>query len=70
VTSAAATVDRLRRAFSSAEAAALSGLAAAGLLSLSVYLIGRQPGVRSATEDLAWYADAGNRSPDPLSGSW
>ena len=43
------------------ESAALSGVAAAGLLSLSVYLLGRQPGVRSSAEDLTWYADAGNR---------
>jgi len=31
------------------------------LLSLSVYLLGRQPGVRSSTEDLSWYSEAGNR---------
>ena len=31
------------------------------LLSLSVYLLGRQPGVRSSSEDLTWYADTGNR---------
>jgi len=55
------TVDGVRRALSSVESAALSGLAAAVLLSLSVYLLGRQPGVRSSTEDLAWYTDSGNR---------
>ena len=43
------------------ESAALSGVGSAALLSLSVYLLGRQPGVRSSTEDLTWYADAGNR---------
>jgi hypothetical protein len=43
------------------ESAALSGVAAAVLLSISVYLLGRQPGVRSSTEDLTWYADADNR---------
>lgn len=58
----AVTVDGVRRALSSVESAALSGLGAAALLSLSVYLLGRQPGVRSSTENLTWYADAGNRS--------
>jgi hypothetical protein len=31
-------------------------------LSLAVYLLGRQPGVRSSADDLQWYADSGNRS--------
>jgi hypothetical protein len=43
------------------ESAALSGVGAAVLLSLSVYLLGRQPGVTSSTEDMGWYADSGNR---------
>lgn len=55
------SVDGVRRALSSAESAALSGLAAAVLISLSVYLLGRQPGVRSSTEDLSWYADGTHR---------
>jgi hypothetical protein len=55
------TVDGVRRALSSVESAALSGAGAAALLSLSVYLLGRQPGVRSSAEDLTWYADSGNR---------
>ena len=56
-----ATLDRVRQAFSSVEAAALAGVGAAVLLSLSVYLIGRQPGVGSSSANLAWYADSGNR---------
>ena len=55
------TVDGVRSALSSVESAALSGVGAAALLSLSVYLLGRQPGVRSSAEDLTWYADSGNR---------
>jgi hypothetical protein len=43
------------------EAAALAGLGAAAALTLSVYLLGRQPGVRSSSEDLGWYSDSGNR---------
>lgn len=43
------------------EAAALSGFGAAAALSLAVYLIGRQPGVSSSSDDLRWYADSGNR---------
>jgi len=43
------------------ESAALAGLASAVLLSVSVYLLGLQPGVRSSAVDLAWYADGGNR---------
>jgi hypothetical protein len=57
----AATIDRVRRALSSVEAAALSGSGAAVALSLAVYLIGRQPGVSSSSDDLRWYADSGNR---------
>jgi hypothetical protein len=30
-------------------------------LSVAVYLLGRQPGIRSSSDDLAWYADSGNR---------
>jgi hypothetical protein len=56
-----ATIDGIRRAFSSVEAAALAGVGAAVLLSLSAYLIGRQPGVGSSSENLAWYSDSGNR---------
>ena len=55
------TVDRVRRALSSVESAALSGLAAAVLSTLAVYLLGRQPGVSSSSDDLRWYADSGNR---------
>lgn len=54
-------VDGVRRALSSVESAALSGLGAAASLSFSVYLLGRQPGVRSSTENLTWYADRANR---------
>jgi hypothetical protein len=57
----AGTIDRVRRALSSVEAAALSGFGAAVALSLAVYLIGRQPGVSSSSDDLRWYADSGNR---------
>ena len=57
----AVTIDGVRRSLSSVESAALSGLAAAALLSISVYLLSRQPGVRSSSDDLAWYADSGNR---------
>jgi hypothetical protein len=55
------TVDGVRRALSSVESAALSGLGAAVLSALAVYLLGRQPGVSSSNEDLSWYADFGNR---------
>jgi len=54
-------IDAVRRALSSVEAAALAGLGAAVLLSLSVYLLARQPGVGPSDEDLDWYADSGNR---------
>jgi hypothetical protein len=57
----AATVDSARRAFSSVEAAALAGLAAAVLLTLSVALLARQPGVGGSSKDLGWYDDSGNR---------
>jgi hypothetical protein len=56
-----ATLHRARRAFASVEAAALAGVGAAVLLSLSAYLIGRQPGVGSSSANLTWYADSGNR---------
>jgi hypothetical protein len=55
------SMDRARRALSSVESAALSGLAAAVLSSLAIYLLGRQPGVSSSADDLNWYADSGNR---------
>jgi hypothetical protein len=59
-----ATIDGVRHALSSVEAAALSGIAAAVLLSLSVYLLSRQPGVGSwsPSDDLAWYANSDNRA--------
>jgi hypothetical protein len=56
-----ATIDGVRRALTSVEAAALSGLAAAVLLSLSVYLLARQPGVGPGSADLSWYADPDHR---------
>jgi hypothetical protein len=43
------------------EAAALAGLVAAVILTLSVYLLERQPGVGSSRDDLAWYDDPTNR---------
>ncbi len=43
------------------EAAALAGAAAALLLTVSAYLLGRQPGVRSASSDPRWYADSSNQ---------
>lgn len=55
------SLDGVRRALSSAESAALSGVGAAVLLSLAVYLLGRQPGVHSSSDDLTWYSDSGNR---------
>jgi hypothetical protein len=57
----AVNFDGVRRTASSVESAALAGVASAALLSVAVSLLGRQPGVRSATEDLSWYADDGNR---------
>ena len=51
-------MDGVRRALSSVESAALAGIGAAVLLTLAVYLLGRQPGVRSSDEDLAWYSEA------------
>src|SRR5262245_36039284 len=50
-----------RHALSSVESATLAGEGAALLFSLATYLLGRQPGVRSGSADLAWYADSGNR---------
>jgi hypothetical protein len=55
------TVERVRRALSSVESAALSGFGAAVLLTAAVYLLQRQPGVGSSSDDLQWYADSGNR---------
>jgi hypothetical protein len=43
------------------ESAALAGVGSALLLSLSVYLLGRQPGVGSTSDDPTWYADSGNQ---------
>jgi len=45
-------MERLRRAVASAEAAALAGVAAALLLTTSVWLLSRQPGVVSSNPDL------------------
>lgn len=42
--------------------AALEGLAAAALMTASMYLIERQPGVGTAGPDLSWHGDARNRS--------
>ena len=56
-----AGAERVRNALSSADGAALAGAAAAVLFSVSAYLLGRQPGVRSASEDRQWYADSDNR---------
>ena len=56
------TIDGVRRSLSSVEAAALSGIGAAVLLSLSVYLLDRQPGVGSSPDDLQWYADSDHRT--------
>ena len=56
-----AGVERVRHALSSADGAALAGAAAAVLLSVSAYLLARQPGVRSASQDRQWYADSDNR---------
>jgi len=53
--------EGVRRALSSVEAAALSGLGAAVSLSVAVFLLGRQPGVGSAADDPTWYADTGHR---------
>jgi hypothetical protein len=55
------TVDRVRGALSSVESAALSGVGAAALLSIAVYLLQRQPGVGSSSDDLQWYADSTHR---------
>ncbi len=51
-----------RRWVTSPEAVALSGIACAVQLSVSAYLLGRQPGVdASEAQRVAWYGDAGNR---------
>ncbi|NEN07706.1 hypothetical protein G3T36_17765 [Diaminobutyricibacter tongyongensis] len=42
--------------------AALEGLAAALLMTASIYLIERQPGVGTARPDLSWYGDPRNRA--------
>jgi hypothetical protein len=55
------TVDGVRRGLSPVESAALSGVGAAVFLSLAIYLLGRQPGIRTSADELAWYADSGNR---------
>lgn len=55
---------RARRALSSvySVSVALEGLTAAALMTASIYLIERQPGVGTTSGDLSWYADPGNRS--------
>jgi hypothetical protein len=55
-------IERARERIVSAEAAALAGTAAAILLSLSAYLLARQPGVLSSSTDRQWYTDATNRT--------
>ena len=57
-----AGIERARERIVSAEAAALAGTAAAILLSLSAYLLARQPGVLSSSTDRQWYTDATNRT--------
>jgi hypothetical protein len=54
-------LNRARQALSSEKAAALEGLTAATLMTSSIYLIERQPGVGTASRDLSWYGDSGNR---------
>ena len=54
-------LDRARQALSFVQSGALEGLAAAVLMTLSIYLIERQPGVGTASRDLSWYGDPGNR---------
>lgn len=54
-------LNRARQALSSEKAAALEGLTAATLMTSSIYLIERQPGVGTASRDLSWYGDPGNR---------
>jgi len=51
------TVDRVRHALSSVESAALAGVAAALLLSLSTYPLRRQPGVGRHGFDHAFSLD-------------
>lgn len=55
-------LGRARQALSFVQSGALEGLAAATLMTLSIYLIERQPGVGTASRDLSWYGDPGNRS--------
>ena len=54
-------VDRLRNWTASRDAAALAGALSGVLMLVSMYLLSRQPGVRSSEADLEWYADSGNR---------
>jgi hypothetical protein len=56
-----AGAKRPRHALSSADGAALAGAAAAVLFSVSAYLLARQPGARSQSQDRQWYADSENR---------
>jgi len=55
--------ERVRRALSSMESAALAGVASGLLLVLSIYLLRRQPGAHdtSPAELTAWFADSTNR---------
>ena len=53
---------RARRAVTSVEAAAVTGIAAAIQISLSTYLLQAQPSANASSSTLtSWYADAGNR---------
>lgn len=54
-------VERLRMWMGSVDAAALAGALSAVLMLVSMYLLSRQPGIRSAEEDLEWYGDSANR---------
>jgi hypothetical protein len=52
---------RARHALTSEKAAALERLTAATMMTLSIYMIERQPGVGTARQDLSWYGDPDNR---------
>jgi hypothetical protein len=54
--------DHIRRWMSSMEAAALAGAVAAALMSVSIHLLRRQPGLNSSDAELiAWFGNEGNR---------
>ncbi len=55
-------LDRARQALSFVQSGALEGLAAAILMTVSISLIERQPGVGAGSGDLSWYGDPDNRS--------